>query len=103
MDTRRELSQMGDLGERDELCTTALATVRVWARRVRRRCDKSLGSVCLAGHVMRFSTVQFGGCTSHGPLSLFVDAVYQILRDSAEHRDVAGGGFVDDLFFMLCS
>ena len=64
-------------------------------------CDKSLGGVCLAGHVMRFSTVQFGGRTSNGPLSLFVDAIYQILRDSAEHRDVAGGGFVDDLFFML--
>ena len=64
-------------------------------------CDKALSGVCLDGHVFRFSAAQFGGRTSNGPLSIFVDGVYQILRDHPEHREVAGGGFVDDLFFML--
>ena len=48
---------------------------------------------------MRFSAVQFGGKTSNGPLSLFVDGVFQILRKHAP--EVGGGGFVDDLIFWL--
>ena len=38
---------------------------------------------------MRFSAVQFGGKTSNGPLSLFVDGVFQILR---KHAPEVGGG-----------
>jgi len=62
-------------------------------------CDKSLSGVCLGGHVMRFSTVQFGGKTSNGPLSLFVDGVYEILR--RYRAEIGGGAFVDDLLFWL--
>jgi len=48
---------------------------------------------------MRFATVQFGGRTSNGPLSLLVDALFEILRRLKP--DIGGGGFVDDLMFWL--
>ena len=62
-------------------------------------CDKAWSGVCLGGHIMRFSTVQFGGRTSNGPLSLFVDGVFEILRKLKP--ELGGGSFVDDLFFLL--
>ena len=62
-------------------------------------CDKAWSGVCLGGHLMRFATVQFGGRTSNGPLSLLVDALFEILRRLKP--DIGGGGFVDDLMFWL--
>jgi hypothetical protein len=41
---------------------------------------------------MRFSAVQFGGKTSNGLLSLFMDGVVPILRTHAS--EIGGGGFI---------
>jgi hypothetical protein len=62
-------------------------------------CEKSLGGVCLGGHVMRLAACQFGAKTSNGPLSLFVDAFMDIVRRYREGVD--GVSFVDDLLFYL--
>ena len=62
-------------------------------------CEKSLGGVCLGGHLMRLAACQFGARTSNGPLSLFVDSFMDIVR---RHRDVVNGvSFVDDLLFYI--
>ncbi len=46
-------------------------------------CDKAWSGVCLSGHAMRFSAVQLEGRASNGPLPLFVDGVFEILRKHA--------------------
>ena len=62
-------------------------------------CEKSLGGVCLGGHLMRLAACQFGARTSNGPLSLFVDAFMDIVR---RYREAVNGvSFVDDLLFYL--
>ena len=62
-------------------------------------CEKSLGGVCLGGHIMRLAACQFGAKTSNGPLSLFVDSFMDIVRRYRE--SVNGVSFVDDLLFYL--